>query len=135
MRRFAFEREPRFRPLLRLFAVDPASAAVEVGQHDVDVRFGPWRLSTGRSNIAQATATGPYRWWRAVGLRMSLADRGITFGTSARGGVCVQLYQAQPLRFRGRPTRIRPPAFTVTVADRASLVELLTGPRDLPGDG
>jgi hypothetical protein len=133
VRRFLFDDDPRFRLLLRMFGVDPGHASVDVGGRRVDIRFGPWHLSTGRSNIAQATVTGPYRWWRAIGVRMSLADRGLTFGTSTRGGVCLQLYQRQALRFRDRPTRFRPPAITVTVADRAGLVaDLAGGPRDRP---
>ncbi len=115
-----------------MFGVDTGHASVDVGGHQIDIRFGPWQLSTGRSNIAEATVTGPYRWWRAIGVRLSLADRGLTFGTSTRGGVCLQLYQRQVLRFRDRPTRFRPPAITVTVTDRAGLVAVLTGPRDRP---
>jgi hypothetical protein len=132
VRRFLFDDDPRFRLLLRMFGVEAGHASVDVDGHQVEIRFGPWQLSTGRSNIAEATVTGPYRWWRAIGVRMSLADRGLTFGTSTRGGVCLQLYQRQVLRFRDRPTRFRPPSITVTVTDRAALVADLTGPRDRP---
>ena len=74
------------------------------------------------SNIKDANKTGPYRWWRAVGIRGSGVDSGITFGTTPRGGVCVL--------FKERIPKVIPPAplhagLTVTVADRDGLVRAL----------
>lgn len=86
--------------------------------------FGRYRVETPVSNVKEAKRTGPYKWWRGVGLRGSLADSGITFSTTPRGGVCVL--------FKERVAFVIPPArshegLTVTVADRDGLVEALTG--------
>ena len=45
--------------------------------------------TTEQANIDEAHITRGYRWWTAGGARLSLADRGLTFGTNASGGVCV----------------------------------------------
>lgn len=85
--------------------------------------FGRFRVETPLSNIKGANKTGPYRWWRAVGIRGSGVDSGITFGTTPRGGVCIL--------FKERIPKVIPPAaqhagLTVTVADRDGLVQALT---------
>lgn len=85
-------------------------------------RYGLIRLETSLTNVAGAHVTGPYRWWTAVGPRLSLADDGLTFGTTNRGGVCVH--------FREPVRRVIGPrdhsALTVTVADRDGLVRSLS---------
>ena len=85
--------------------------------------FGRFRVETPLSNIKNAHKTGPYRWWKAVGVRYSVVDSGITFGTTPRGGVCIL--------FEERIPRVIPPApmhagLTVTVADCDGLVEALS---------
>src|SRR5690606_29251980 len=60
--------------------------------------------------------TGPYRWWKVAGPpRLSLADRGITFATTAEHGVCLQL--AEPIGAIDPLHLIRHPNVTITVAD------------------
>lgn len=91
--------------------------------------FGRLRVETPIANIKCATRTGPYRWWKAVGIRGSLVDSGLTFGTTAAGGVCVL--------FRERIPRVVPPSsahagLTVTVADCQGLVEELKARIDPP---
>jgi hypothetical protein len=86
--------------------------------------FGRWRVDTPLANIKGWQMGGPYRWYKAVGLRGSAADSGITFGTTPRGGVCVL--------FAERIPQVLPPApahagLTVTVADREGLVAALSG--------
>lgn len=85
--------------------------------------FGPWRLSTPTSNIREAHVGGPYSAWRAIGPRLSLADRGLTFGSATRRGVCVQFHRPVPgIEPSGL---LRHPALTVTVAQPGLLVEAL----------
>ena len=59
--------------------------------------------------------TGPYRWYRAIGPRLSLADHGLTFGTSAARGVCLLL--REPVPGIDPLGVIRHPGLTLTVAD------------------
>ena len=86
---------------------------------DLVATFGRFRVETPLANVQDATKTGPYRWWRAVGIRASGADSGITFGTTPRGGVCIL--------FKDPISGVVPPlprhaGLTVTVADRDGLV-------------
>lgn len=124
-RRFTFAFDRRFRPLLALVGVLPQTAWVGVDAQYLTVGFGPWRLRTPRDNVVEAHRAGPYRWWRIIGLRLSLADRGITFGTGTAAGVCVRF--AEPVSgVIGRWARH--PAVTVTVADPDALIDALGDP-------
>ena len=76
---------------LALIGVTPWTAHVDVTDEDLSVRFGPWSLSTPRSNVAGASVTGPYLPFKVLGPHVSLADRGVTFGTSWRRGACVRV--------------------------------------------
>jgi hypothetical protein len=113
-------------PLLRLIGVSPESAVVRVADGLFEVEFGPWRLSTPAANVAGATVTGPYHWFRAIGPHLSLSDRGVTFGTNARRGVCVSFDAPVPALLPVRA--LRHPAVTVTVADPEALAAHLTSP-------
>lgn len=82
--------------------------------------YGRYRVDTPLSNIDCAQFTGPYQWWKAIGIRASLVDSGLTFGTTAKGGVCVLFVEPIP--------RIIPPGpghagLTVTVVDTDGLMQ------------
>lgn len=120
MDRFAFVDDTRFRPLLVAFGVTRGRADVSVDDH-LRVRFGFFSFTTPVSNIAGVKTTGPYRWYRSVGIRMSLTDRGLTFGTTDAGGVCVLFHE--PVRGIGPFRLVRHPGITLTVDDPDSFVE------------
>ncbi|TCB98553.1 hypothetical protein E0H26_09310 [Micromonospora zingiberis] len=128
--RFGFRFDPSWRPVLALLGVRPSTAWVLVDANDLAVRFGPWRLRTTRDNVAGVETTGPYRWWRAIGTRVSASDVGITFGTSTAGGLCVRFVRPVPALLPGGWPRH--PGLTVTVADPDALARALTVP---PRDG
>ncbi|WP_244236601.1 hypothetical protein [Micromonospora violae] len=115
-----------FRPMLALLGVRPATAWVAVTERDLMIRYGPWRLRTDRGNITAAELSGPYRWWRAIGPRLSMADGGATFGSSTAGGVCLRFAVPVPALVPGG--RLRHPAVTVTVAGPPALARLLALP-------
>ena len=77
--------------------------------------FGPWVCRTAPSNVRAVSLTGPYRWHRAIGPRLSLADHGLTFGTTTTGGVCLQL--RDPVPGIDPIGLIRHPNLTLTLAD------------------
>jgi hypothetical protein len=122
--RFGFRFDAPFRMPLAVLGVRPATTGITVDGAWLTARFGPWRLRTPRSNIVAARRTGPYRWWRAIGPRLSLVDRGATFGTSTAAGVCIEFAAPVPALV-GR--RLRHPGLTVTVADPDALVRALEG--------
>src|SRR5664280_2577061 len=78
MQRYEFEFAPQFRRFLLGFGVRPARAGVTLDGGWVIARFGPWVVETPVTNIKEVTVTGPYRWWRVIGTRLSLRDRGLT---------------------------------------------------------
>ncbi len=119
--RFAFS--PLGRALLRPLGVGPDSCEVRVEQDTLDVRFGRWRLKTPLANVRAVEVTGPYQAWKALGPRLSLADRGLTFGTNTTAGVCIRFDQPVPGL---EPTgRLRHPGLTVTVHDPQLLADRL----------
>ncbi|MEH0934727.1 hypothetical protein [Micromonospora psammae] len=124
--RSAFRFDPPFRLPLALLGVRPETSWVTVDDEAVEIRFGPWRLRTTRGNVTGAEISGPYRWWRAIGPHLSLADGGVTFGSSTATGVCIRLAAGVPALVPG--PWLRHPAVTVTVTDPDALLGVLRAP-------
>jgi hypothetical protein len=132
--RFDFEfSEPLSWPLA-LIGVTPWTAHVDVTDDALTVRFGPWSLATPLSNVEGATVTGPYLPFKVLGPHVSLADRGVTFGTSWHQGVCVRF--RRPVAGALPTGLLKHPAATVTVAEPEQLAALLErAPSGAPGEG
>lgn len=84
--------------------------------------FGRSKLETPRSNVVGTLVTGPHRWWTAVGLRLSFADNGITFGTNHEQGLCIEFAEPLPkvIGFRDHSS------LWVSVADPQGLAAALS---------
>ena len=117
---FPYRLDSRFRPLLRPLGVDETDG-VTLHDDSFVATFGRKRLETPLANVSGAHATLDYQWWKAIGMRLSFADDGLTFGTATHGGVCVH--------FEQRVHRVIGPrdhsALTVTVDDLDGLVDAL----------
>ncbi len=123
--RIPFSFDARYRLAARPFGVTPSSAYLELGEEDLVVRFGPWVVETPRSNIKSAGVSGPYQVWKTIGpAHLSAKDRGLTFATNARAGVCIEFHQ--PVTGMDPAGLLRHPGLTVTVADPEVLVAELT---------
>ena len=87
--------------------------------------FGRSRLETPITNVTEAHVTHDYQWWKAVGMRLSFADDGLTFGTSTHGGVCVHFDEKvhRVIGFKDHS------ALTVTVDDLEGLVQAIDAAR------
>jgi hypothetical protein len=121
---FNFRFDSRFAPLLGLGGITPGRSWVVVDDEFLRVRFGGLKLTTPRDNILEASVTGPHQPIRAIGVRMSLTDRGLTFGTSVERMVCVQF--REPVR--ARPVDVTPhPGLSLSVERPEELVALLNG--------
>jgi hypothetical protein len=119
---FAFDWPGRYAS--RPFGVTPGSAEVVVTGERLQVRFGPWRVSTTLDNVTGAEVSGPYSWWRIAGpARLSVSDRGLTFATTDRRGVCIAF--RRPVPGIDALGLVRHPNLTVTVEDAPGLVEVL----------
>lgn len=123
MERFAFEFAAPLSWPLSFVGVTPWTAHVDVGDDELFVRYGPWSLSTPLTNVEHAQVTGPYSTLKTIGPHVSLTDRGLTFGTTARRGVCITFREPVPAALPiGLLTH---PAVTVTVAEADRLVSVL----------
>jgi len=122
---FDFAFDPAYRWFLALAGVTPSTAHVTLTDDDrLVARFGPWKCETPLANVTGMCITGPYRAHRAIGARGSFVDRGVTFGSSTAGGVCLLLRDPVPGL---EPTgRMRHPGITVTVADRQGFAAAIT---------
>lgn len=118
---FSFAEDFRARAVLLLLGVTPGRSSVVVDDSTLRVRFGPWSLETPLANVAGTTVTGPFRFLRAVGIRVSLVDRGVTFGSSPAAGVCLQLREPVSLRLGRLSIPLKHPGVTVTVAEPQAL--------------
>jgi hypothetical protein len=123
--RFPIRVEPRYRLILRVFGVTPANAWVDLGEN-LDANFGWSHISTPVSNCAHWAIEGPWRAITALGVRMSVRHRDITFGGTPRGGVRVDF--REPVRYR----IFRPPAVYLTVEDLEGFAAALSA-RGIPG--
>lgn len=117
--RFPFAFEPRFERFLALLGIRPANSEVVLTDTEFTARFGRFRARTPVENLKDVQVTHDYRWFKAIGPRGSAADRGATFGTNTRAGVCVCFHEPIAALF-GKWQRH--PALTVTVADPGALV-------------
>jgi hypothetical protein len=125
--------DPRFRLPLAALGVTPATAHVTVTADRLVACFGPWTCRTAPANVRAVRLTGPYHWYRAVGPRLSLADHGLTFGTSATRGVCLLL--RKPVPGIDPLGVIRHPGLTLTVADPQRFAAIVRDYAGLPAAG
>jgi hypothetical protein len=125
--RFGFAFAAAYRLPARTFGITPATAWVDVGDGALAARFGPWRVSTPLANVADASVTGPYAFWKTAGpARLAITDRGLTFATNGDRGVLISF--RTPVRGLDPLGVIHHPELTVTVAEVDRLAELLGAP-------
>jgi len=119
---YLYEIDKKFLPLLALFGLRPKKDGVRIAEDgQLSATFGWLRLETTLSNVDEVHVTKDYRWWTAIGPRMSLADDGVSFGTNTKAGLCIHFKEKVPsaLRRKGHS------ALTVTVADLEGLERTL----------
>ncbi|GAA2208096.1 hypothetical protein GCM10009850_035540 [Nonomuraea monospora] len=123
---FGFAFEERYRPLLAVLGIRPSTCRLTLSEEVLRVRFGPWVVLSPRHNVTGAEPSGPFSPFKAIGVRVSMADGGLTFGSSTTQGVCITFRRSvsgsEPLGV------LRHPGLTVTVEDPARLIGLITAP-------
>lgn len=126
-RRFAFAWESRYRLPALAFGITPRTAWVEVTPTELHVRYGLWTLRSALSNISGVELSGSYAFFKTAGPpHLSFGDRGISFATNSRQGLCVSFREPVP---GIDPTKhIKHPGATLTVADTAGLAQALGFP-------
>jgi hypothetical protein len=130
-RHFRYAIDKRYRPVLLPFGLKGGKDGVTLGDDGSFVAtFGFFKLATPMTNITGAHITRNYRWWTAFGVRGSMADDGLSFGTNHDVGVCIHFAEKvpSPLRRSGHS------ALTVTVEDLEGLTDALGGDQSAPPD-
>lgn len=127
---FKFRFSFLYRLLAAPFGVFPGTAMVQIRDDHFEVRFGPWWLSTPVANLVRSERTGPYSILKTAGpAHLSLADKGITFATNRKAGICFEF--SEPVPAIDPLGLIRHPNITVTVEDpdrlERAVAQRLTG--------
>lgn len=119
---FAFA--PSYRLPALLVGVTPRSSWVEVAAHRLEVRYGPWRLRTTLDNLASATRTGGFAWFKTAGPpHLSFADKGVSFTPNGDDALCLTFHEPVPGIDPTGLTRLRHPGATLGVAQPLRLLE------------
>lgn len=123
---FPFDLDRRWSPLFKLLGVTHRDGVTVKPSGATTIAFGRWKVQTDTDNIVHTVTTGPHRWWTAVGLRLSFADDGLTFGTNHHAGLCIE--------FREKIPRVIGPrdhsSLWLSVADPAGLATALAAPSE-----
>jgi len=77
-------------PLRLVYGVRADDSWIELGEGPdggLEVRFGRSRFRTPMANLRSWQIEGPFLWITAIGVRISVRHRDVTFGGSPHGGV------------------------------------------------
>ncbi len=90
-KRFAYAIDKRYLPLLVPFGLRGSKDGVTLtDEGSLSATFGFFKIKTPLANVTEAHITRNYRWWTAFGVRGSMVDDGLSFGTNHDAGVCIQ---------------------------------------------
>ncbi|MFW2381698.1 MAG: hypothetical protein ACN4GZ_08075 [Acidimicrobiales bacterium] len=119
---FPYDMDNRWSVMFKALGVGPDDG-VTVTDDELIATFGRVKVRTPLSNVDHTQISGPHRWYTAVGLRLSFADTGLTFGTNHRRGLCIEFVERIPkvIGFKDHA------ALWVSVADPEGLAALLPG--------
>ena len=114
---FPYRFDKRWTALFFALGVDDKDGVTITGKGELIATFGRFKVKTTLDNIDHTLVTGPHRWYTAVGLRLSLTDDGLTFGTNHRKGLSIAFVEKIPkvIGFRKHST------LWVSVADPEGL--------------
>ena len=122
--RFPFRFAAAYRLPALAVGVTPITSYVDLGDTELLVRFGPWRLRTPLANVTGTERTGGFAFLKTAGPpHLSFSDHGVTFATNGDDAVCVRF--AEPVRLLDPTGRITHPGATLTVAEPPALMAAL----------
>lgn len=130
MTRYPFAFQTRYRPTLSAIGVFSNTAWVDVDEDGIHARFGLISADIEYNNVSDVELSGPYSAIKAIGARISLADKGMTMGTTTTRGVCLKF--KEPILGMDPTGRLRHPGLTVTVADPEDFADDVRARAGLP---
>lgn len=92
---FPYRFDNRWKPLFTVLGVK-STDGVDLQDGMFRASYGRARIETPITNIDHTEVTGPHRWYTAVGMRLSFADDGLTFGTNYELGLCIEFIERIP---------------------------------------
>ena len=93
---FPYRLDTRWTALFFALGVSDKDGVSITGKGELIATFGRFKVKTKIDNIDHTLVTGPHRWYTAVGLRLSLANDGLTFGTNHRRGLSIAFVEKIP---------------------------------------
>ena len=120
---FPYRLDGRFSPLFAVLGVKDTDGVTLTVDGRVVATYGRKRVETPMDNVDHTLRTGPHRWWKAVGLRLSFADDGLTMGTNFDAGLCIAFVEKIPKVIGLRDHS----ALWVSVADPDALAAAIAG--------
>ena len=93
---FPYRLDQRWAPLFFVLGVSEDDGVEISDDGEFIATFGRFRVKTAVDNIDHTLVTGPHRWYTAVGLRLSLTDDGLTFGTNHQKGLSIAFVEKIP---------------------------------------
>lgn len=93
---FAYELDKRWLALFFALGVKESDGVDLTDDGKVIATYGRFGAETTVDNVKDTKVTGPHRWYTAVGLRLSMTDDGLTFGTNHRKGLCISFVEPIP---------------------------------------
>ena len=86
---FPYRLDRRWTALFIALRIKPTDGVTIFPDGDLLATFGMFKVRTTLDNIDHTEVTGPHRWYTAVGLRLSMTDDGVTFGTNHQKGLSI----------------------------------------------
>lgn len=86
---FPYEVDRRWAPLFLALGLKESDGVTVTDDDMLRATYGRFEVETPLSNVDHTEISGASRWYTAVGVRLSFADDGLTFGTTHRGGICI----------------------------------------------
>ena len=96
----------RSRALLLLFGVRSGHRQVTLAGDRVEIRFGWVDATIDVADIERWDITGPYRWYRAIGIRHTVFSGDISFCGDASGAIRLWLRAPRRVSFVRRVTEV-----------------------------
>ena len=118
---FPYVREFQYRGLLIPLGVRKTDGVTITADGLLKAKFGFFKVTTELANVDHTEVSGDHHWYRAVGMRLSGRDSGLTFGTSPKRGLCIMFTEKIPKVVGPRDHR----ALWVSVDDPAGLAEAI----------
>lgn len=93
---FPYRLDRRWSALFKVLGVNESDGVHITDDGRLLATYGRVQVETPMNNIDHTLVTEDHRWYTAVGLRLSFADDGLTFGTNHRSGLCIEFVEKIP---------------------------------------